>query len=33
MAGSSPAIERHPIITFFVLTYVITWSLVPFGSF
>ena len=25
--------KRHPIITFFVLTYVITWSLVPFGSF
>jgi uncharacterized protein len=33
VAGFSRAIRRHPIITFFVLTYVITWSLVPFGSF
>jgi membrane protease YdiL (CAAX protease family) len=29
----SHAIKRHPIITFFVLTYVITWVFVPFGSF
>jgi hypothetical protein len=27
------AIRRHPIITFFVLTYVIAWGFVPFGSF
>jgi membrane protease YdiL (CAAX protease family) len=33
MPGLSGAIKRHPIITFFVLTYVITWSFVPFGSF
>src|SRR5215213_7301085 len=33
MPGVSRAIKRHPIITFFVLTYVITWSFVPFGSF
>jgi hypothetical protein len=27
------AIRRHPIITFFVITYVIAWGFVPFGSF
>ena len=27
------AIRRHPIITFFVLAYVIAWGFVPFGSF
>jgi hypothetical protein len=32
-AWLSGSIKRHPIITFFVLTYVITWSFVPFGSF
>ena len=26
-------IRRHPLITFFVLTYAITWVFVPFGSF
>src|SRR5919107_852397 len=26
-------VKRHPIITFFVLTYVIAWGFVPFGSF
>jgi hypothetical protein len=33
MPGLSGAIKRHPIITFFVLTYVVTWSFVPFGLF
>jgi uncharacterized protein len=33
MPGLSGSIKRHPIITFFVLTYVITWGFVPFGSF
>jgi hypothetical protein len=33
MPGLADAIKRHPIVTFFVLTYVITWSLVPFRSF
>src|SRR5215207_7441840 len=26
-------VRRHPIITFFVLTYAIAWGFVPFGSF
>jgi hypothetical protein len=26
-------VRRHPLITFFVLTYAITWVFVPFGSF
>src|SRR5918998_4346490 len=26
-------VKRHPIITFFVLTYVIAWVPLPFGSF
>ena len=33
MPGLSDAIKRRPIVTFFVLTYVLTWSLVPFRSF
>ena len=28
-----PALRRHPLIAFFALTYLLTWSLVPFGSF
>ncbi len=27
------AVRRHPIITFFVLTYALTWWTVPFGGF
>jgi uncharacterized protein len=27
------AVRRHPIITFFVLTYVLTWAPLPFGTF
>jgi uncharacterized protein len=27
------AVRRHPIITFFVLTYALTWALLPFGLF
>ncbi|GLZ48535.1 abortive infection protein [Actinomycetospora sp. NBRC 106375] len=27
------AVRRHPLVTFFVLTYVIAWAFVPFGSF
>ncbi|MHC1562382.1 CPBP family glutamic-type intramembrane protease [Actinomycetospora sp. C-140] len=27
------AVRRHPLATFFVLTYVIAWAFVPFGSF
>ncbi len=26
-------VRRHPLLAFFVLTYLFTWSLVPFGSF
>jgi uncharacterized protein len=26
-------VKRHPIITFFVLTYVIAWVTLPFGTF
>jgi uncharacterized protein len=26
-------VRKHPIITFFVLSYVLAWMLVPFGSF
>jgi hypothetical protein len=33
MPGLADAIKRHPIVTFFVLIYVITGSLVPFRSF
>jgi hypothetical protein len=32
MPGLADEIKRHPIVTFFVLPYVITWSLVPFRS-
>jgi membrane protease YdiL (CAAX protease family) len=27
------AIRRHPLVTFFVLTYVLTWAAIPFGGF
>jgi membrane protease YdiL (CAAX protease family) len=27
------AVRRHPLVSFFVLTYVIAWAFVPFGSF
>ena len=27
------AFRRHPLVAFFVLAFVLTWSLVPFGSF
>jgi membrane protease YdiL (CAAX protease family) len=27
------AVRRHPLITFFVLTYVLTWGFLPFGIF
>jgi len=27
------AVRRHPLITFFVLTYAIAWGFLPFGSF
>ena len=33
MLAGLRAIQRHPIVTFFVLTYVITWGFVPFGLF
>ena len=33
MSEISRGIKRHPLITFFVLTYVITWGFVSFGSF
>ena len=25
--------RRHPLVTFFVLAYVVAWGFVPFGSF
>jgi uncharacterized protein len=28
-----PAIRRHPLITFFVLTYALTWGPLPLGTF
>jgi len=28
-----PVVRRHPIITFFVLTYALTWWALPFGVF
>jgi hypothetical protein len=31
MSAGLRAIQRHPIVTFFVPTYVITWGFVPFG--
>jgi len=27
------AVRRHPLITFFVLSYALAWGGVPFGSF
>ena len=33
MSAALRAIQRHPIVTFFVLTYLITWGFVPFGLF
>src|SRR5918993_105583 len=33
MSSLLSAVKRHPIITFFVLTYAIAWGFVPFGSF
>jgi hypothetical protein len=33
MSGLSSVVKRHPIITFFVLSYAIAWGFVPFGSF
>jgi len=33
MSGLSSVVRRHPIITFFVLSYALAWMLVPFGSF
>ena len=30
---SMSAVRRHPLITFFVLTYAIAWGFLPFGSF
>jgi hypothetical protein len=33
MSRLSSLVKRHPIVTFFVLSYVLAWMLVPFGSF
>jgi hypothetical protein len=33
MSSVSSVVQRHPIITFFVLSYALAWILVPFGSF
>jgi CAAX protease family protein len=33
MFSVSSVVRRHPIITFFVLSYALAWMLVPFGSF
>jgi hypothetical protein len=33
MSPLSSVVKRHPIITFFVLSYALAWMLVPFGSF
>jgi uncharacterized protein len=33
MSRLSSVVKRHPIITFFVLTYVIAWVTLPFGTF
>jgi hypothetical protein len=33
MSSVSSMVKRHPIITFFVLSYAIAWGFVPFGSF
>src|SRR5215211_6952480 len=29
----SSVVQRHPLITFFVLTYALTWGFLPFGIF
>ena len=33
MSTVASVVRRHPIITFFVLSYALAWMLVPFGSF
>jgi uncharacterized protein len=33
MSSISSVVKRHPIVTFFVLSYAIAWGFVPFGSF
>jgi hypothetical protein len=33
MSSVSSVVKRHPIVTFFVLSYAVAWMLVPFGSF
>src|ERR671912_3073542 len=33
MSSLLSAVRRHPLITFFVLTYAIAWGFLPFGSF
>ena len=33
MSRLSSVIKRHPLITFFVLAYALSWCAVPFGSF
>ena len=33
MSSLLSVVRRHPIITFFVLSYALAWMLVPFGSF
>ena len=33
MSTVAGVVRRHPIITFFVLSYALAWMLVPFGSF
>jgi hypothetical protein len=33
MSSVSGVVRRHPIITFFVLTYAIAWGLIPFWTF
>ena len=33
MSGLLSVVRRHPIVTFFVLSYAIAWGFVPFGSF
>src|SRR5215217_9061153 len=33
MSSVSSVVRRHPIITFFVLTYAIGWGLIPFWTF
>ena len=33
MSGISSVVKRHPLITFFVLAYAISWGLIPFWTF